>query len=199
MQSNSSNTIQNSALMRCLGALYSSPIDSIYCEAAELPPDFRRTLITNKFISNASTNPSHPLQNSINPPNPQHFYHIEGPISNFITMLNDLQINPKTLIQKPILYPPWLLKPPQVNLQLINYPKNSHSPLVIKQNYLELLSEYKKFNLCFTDGSKIPTLHSGYAYSINDKISNFKIHNCSSIYTAELTAIFHCLCDCIHL
>ena len=121
--------------------------------------------------------------------------YVEGPISNFISMLNDLQINPKTLIQKLILYPPWLLRPPQVNTQLINYSKNSHSPPVIKQNYLELLSEYKKFNLCFTDGSKIPTLHSGYAYSINDKISNFKIHNCSSIYTAELTAIFHCLCD----
>ncbi|XP_065210489.1 uncharacterized protein LOC135838685 [Planococcus citri] len=186
-------TVQNSSLRICIGALYSSPIDSIYCEAAELPSDFRKSLVANKFITSASANPSHPLQNLISIFSLHHFQQNDNPLAKFISEIKNLEIDLKNLIQKPITYPPWLLKPLQIDFQLRNYPKRNHSPLEIKSHYLELISNYTECNLCFTDGSKISNLHTGYAFSINEKIFNFKIHEVSSIFTAELLAIYHCL------
>ena len=107
--------------------------------------------------------------------------------------MKNLQIDPNDLIHKPITYPPWLLKPASVDLYLKNYLKSDHSPSIIKNLYLEHIEKYIDYNPCYTDGSKIPSNHAGYAFSINDKTYNFKVHNCSSIFTAELIAILHCL------
>lgn len=56
-------TVQNSALRLCIGALPSSPIDSIYCEASEMPPEIRFPLVLNKFLLQATLNPSNPVRN----------------------------------------------------------------------------------------------------------------------------------------
>lgn len=56
------NTVQNSAIRLCIGALPSTPIDSVFCEVAELPPEYRRNLVTNKFLLLATTNLTNPMK-----------------------------------------------------------------------------------------------------------------------------------------
>lgn len=54
-------TVQNAKL----GTLPSSPTDSIYCETDELPPEFKLSLVTNRFLVLATMNPSNPVEKVI--------------------------------------------------------------------------------------------------------------------------------------
>ena len=59
------NTVRNSVLRIGVGALPSSHIDSIYCEASELPPEFRRNLISNKFLLSAVSDSTNYIRTTI--------------------------------------------------------------------------------------------------------------------------------------
>ena len=187
------NTVQNSALRMCIGALPSSPIDSIYCEAAELPPEFRRNLISNKFLVSAVTDPTNPIRTTIHSCIKNRNLYNESLITDFLSVLENNNIPLSDLNHENPKFPQWLIQLPDINLTMINYRKNEYPHHIIRRLYQEKLYEYKGFIQCFTDGSKIETDYVGYAFSINGIVKNYTIQKYSSIFTAESIAILHCL------
>lgn len=181
----------NVALRICIGALRSTPIQSLYCEASELPPTYRRRVLANNYLSKISNNRNHPIMKRIEKHVSSLALPIFEPISTFLETSREhhLPIPNNFEEQTP---KPWNTIQQKIDLSLASYPKSNTQPEIFKILFLELLSKYPNSTLCFTDGSKLPG-HVGYAFTIGQESSNFKIHPASSVYTAELTAILHSL------
>ena len=75
--------------------------------------------------------------------------------------------------------------PPQVILDLT----------ILRAHFRDIIDRFPSATLCFTDGCKQRN-RLGYAFSINNPVYLYRHRNSSSIYTAKLQAIFHCL-ECI--
>lgn len=86
--------------------------------------------------------------------------------------------------------PPWTLNQPNIRFDLTKLPKSDNS--IYHHNIKSLLREYANYTICLSDGSKI-NHKTAYAYSISGSVTSHRIHNISTISTAELTAIFSCL------
>ena len=86
-------------------------------------------------------------------------------------------------------FPPWALKAPeyQFSLSLLGS-KSEVSPTLYETKLNELLSVYDGFTKIFTDGSKIGEA-AGAAAVLAPRVSNKRLPNHSSIFTAETRAI----------
>ncbi len=188
------NVIQNSALRLCIGALRSTPISSLHCEAPEMPLPFRRSLISNKFLCSVIGNPNHPIGLKIQKHLQTKSIPIHKPISEFLQLVDVHQIPVNsTVVEHTQKKPMWKLTPPDIITDLTDYPKTKCAPTVIKQHFHSILAQYENFVLCFMDGSKIENKHTGYAFTVHTNTFSFKLNNFYSNFTAELLAIFHCL------
>ena len=85
------------------------------------------------------------------------------------------------------------IPPPRINTSLLAYPKSDYPASFIKNHLADILSQFSESKLCFTDGSKTQSSYVGYAFSIDNITFSFQLPSFSSIFTAELSAIFHCL------
>src|SRR6266576_2776677 len=143
--------LHNTAIRLCLGALRSSPILSIFCEAGEEPPSYRRSIISNNYLLSVSSIPSHPLLPRISAHSTKPSF---APINEFLNFTNNhnLQINPLPFFNTT--YPPWLFTLPKIDISLSSFPKSNYSPSIIKQHFFEIVSQYPDYKHCFTDGSK---------------------------------------------
>jgi len=94
--------------------------------------------------------------------------------------------------------PPWLLPTPQRDLRLNKLLKSQTPPSHFRALFNEIVNSYPNRLLCFTDGSKRGN-RVGCAYSINNRIQNFRHKNTSTVFTAKLQAIHHCLIDLMNL
>ena len=87
-------------------------------------------------------------------------------------------------------FPTWVLKAPQYQFGLsLLGSKSEVSPTLYEAKLNELLSEYDGFTRIFTDGSKIGEA-AGAAAVIAPRVSNKRLLNHSSIFTAEARAIW---------
>ena len=115
------NTIHNQGLRLALGAFRTSPVESLYVEAGELPLEQRRIKLSLQYITKLRCTPSNPAYDCIFKPNYEQKYlknikviaplgirmkeHLEG-CDIQLHQINDDDI------------PPWELSTPTVNLAL---------------------------------------------------------------------------------
>jgi len=104
-------------------------------------------------------------------------------------------------IPGPPIYPghsPMATTHAQLDLLLIKSLKSSTPPSHIRALFNEIVSSYLNRLLCITDESKCGN-RVECAYSINNRIQNFRYTNTSTVFTAELQGIHHCLINLMNL
>ena len=196
------DTIQNSFIRIALGAMKTSPIPSLQVEAVIQPLCLRRMEQTLRYTSKILFHPNHNTFKSIHIlPSIHHNYvgpaekrsglTIASRVKKFSAELGYAQ--PEILPYQGCDTPPWLLRDRDVTF-LLECPKTSVTPQDIQQRYLELHDRFHNFQIIFTDGSKDGDRTSNAIYcSGNECFKQTRLQNNTSIYIAELHAIFQAL------
>ena len=196
------DTIQNSFIRIALGVMKTSPIPSLQVEAAIQPLCLRRMEQTLRYTSKIMFHPDHNTFKSLRVlPSIHHSY--IGPAekrsglkiaSRVKKLSSDLgYIQSEILPQQRVGTPPWLLKDRDV-IFLLECPKTLVTAQDIQQRFLELRHRLHNFHFIFTDGSKDGDRTSNAIYcSDNERFKQTRLQNNTSIYIAELHAIFQAL------
>ncbi|XP_072398271.1 uncharacterized protein [Diabrotica undecimpunctata] len=87
--------------------------------------------------------------------------------------------------------PPWMVRKPFLDLSLTNTSNQLNTSSMVKQCYSKI-DEYQNDQHINTDASKSEK-GVGYALIHNDYTASYKISNFSTVYTAELFAIYKAL------
>ena len=185
------DVIHNLGIRICTGAFRTSPVESIYVDAGELPLDLRREELGLRYIQRMKTNRSNPSFKVLANSNSERF---DKPRASkpFQVRINE-EVNDDTCktqkIQKvsyPI-YPPWLM--PQIRTCPKMMTKKNKSEEECRAKFLDHDNCHHSNHVkVFTDGSK-STTGVGAAVLIEDTIYQSKLPSTASVYTAELTAI----------
>ena len=190
------NTVHHQGLRLALGAFRTSPVESLYVEAGELPLEHRRIKLSLQFVTKLKSTPSNPAFNCVFRPGYEQKYmrntkvipplgirikeHLEG--SNIlIEVINDDDIYD---------IPPWELSSPIVNLTLHSSSKSETLNSEYRQRFLEVNDYYenKNFVPVYTDGSKADNYVSSSAVFPADSFK-VNLHEHTSIFTAEAVAL----------
>ena len=143
-----------------LGALRTSPVESLYVEANEAPLSLRREKLALQYFTKLQSCPSNPaFECIINPKYKELFARKESAIPSFGIRIQSALHNSNILnenVHDTVIpeVPPWTLHQPRVNLDLSNLFKKDTSSLVFIQNYNEIKDEHSYCTPIYTDGSK---------------------------------------------
>ena len=152
------DSIHHLGLRLALGALRTSPVESLYVEANEAPLSLRREKLALQYFTKLQSCPSNPAFDcTIIPKYQECFARKESAIPTFgiraKSLLEHSNISNnnvhETIIPE---VPPWTLDQPRVILDLSNLSKDTSS-LVFTQKYNEIKDEYSCVPV-YTDGSK---------------------------------------------
>ena len=188
------NTIHH--LRLALGAFRTSPVESLYVEAGELPLEQRRIKLSLQYITKLKATPSNPAFNCVfNPAFTQKYEkHTKSIAPLGIRMKEHLEncnipLNHITDIDNYDV-PPWELLTPTVDLTLHSTSKNETTDSEYKQRFLQLKDSYesKNFTCIYTDGSKSENHVSASAVCSTD-ILKANLPDYSSIFSAEAVAL----------
>ena len=190
------NTIHHQGLRLALGAFRTSPVESLYVEAGELPLEQRRIKLSLQYITKLKATPSNPAFNCVfNPAFTQKYEkHTKSIAPLGIRMKEHLEncnipLNHITEIDNYDV-PPWELLTPTVDLTLHSTSKNETTDSEYKQRFLQLKDSYesKNFTCIYTDGSKSENHVSASAVCSTD-ILKANLPDYSSIFSAEAVAL----------
>ena len=190
------NTVHHLGLRLALGAFRTSPVESIYVEAGELPLEQRRIKLSLQYITKLKSTPSNPAYNCVFDPQYEQKY-----------LRNTKTISPLGIRMKPHLkdcdiildqnndddiydIPPWELSSPAVNLKIHSTPKSETLESDYKERFYEIKDFYDsmQFGSVYTDGSKSNDYVSASAVSSVDILKvNLPVQ--TSIFTAEAVAL----------
>src|SRR6266576_145366 len=179
------DSIHNSGIRLSTGALRSSPINSLLCEAAEWPLESRRKyLLTNAY--------SHTLSKDDLPLSRELQYSTNINLIPFFNQVHDLllqhnMIIPSLMNLPSIQTPPWTSFSPSIDLSLCNIEKY-HRNLRVPEAFSHLLSQYPNYKKIYTDASKTLT-STGCAIIQNSETVRIPLPGTFSILSAELYAI----------
>jgi len=175
----------------CTGAFYTGPALSLCAESGLPPLHYQRLTLTAGLLSSIAQLPFTLIHEYLfsktctkpifNRAHTHMWYFLNHSLSHIV------KFNCLTHIYPSI--PPWTLPPPDIILDLLNFPKNCTNNSIILTHFLNSLP---KSLLCYTDGSRIHN-RVGIAYCVDSTIYSFRLRNSASVFTAELLAIFHCL------
>ena len=189
------NTLHHQGLRLALGAFRTSPVDSLYVEAGELPLEHRRIKLSLQYVTKLKSTPSNPAFNRVFRPEYENKYlrntkvisplgirikdHLQG-CNILIDEINDYDIYD---------IPPWEL-PSTFNLALHSSSKSETHNSEYRQRFLEVNDFYKNENFVpvYTDGSKTDNYVSSSAVFPVD-IFKVNLHEHTSIFTAEAVAL----------
>ncbi|XP_055943531.1 uncharacterized protein LOC129974449 [Argiope bruennichi] len=96
-------------------------------------------------------------------------------------------VNVKTVDS--FIFPPWDTPKFSFVNPFKGFDKSSTAPAVFQQLFFYHRHRYSSFNPIFTDGSKSDD-HVGYGIVFPSDTVSHRVHNCCSVFTAELLAIF---------
>ena len=156
------NTIHHQGLRLAIGAFRTSPVESLYIEAGELPLEERRIKLSLQYITKLKSIPSNPAYKCVFEPE-----FVEKYLRNTKT-IKPLGIRMKEHLQAGDIHlekindediydiPPWELSFPTVNLTLTSKPKSETLESDYRQRFLEINDSYENNNFAaiYTDGSK---------------------------------------------
>lgn len=185
--------IHHQSLRLVLGAFRTSPGLSLCAEAAEPPLHHRRLRLTASFLASTAQNTDLPIFNSLFASS--HADRLQSKSYAQIRSKFEKVLNRKFKCSplRPILnsIPPWLMKQPEIRLDLRNTTSTGDSATCLQRMKVILL-QYPAYTHCYTDGSRRKN-RTGYAYSIGQSMYSFRMRNTASVFTAELMAIYSCL------
>ena len=153
-------TIHNQVLRLVLGAFPTSPVESLYSEANECSLSLRREKLAKQYYTklySCTTNSAHECVFS---PNYKGLYERkETAIKPFgLRMENSFQecaIDKNTIHESFVSeHPPWMLKQPNVILDLTKHTKSNTNSAVFIEAFNNILEQYPDHQYIFTDGSK---------------------------------------------
>ena len=188
------DVVHNLGLRICTGAFRTSPVESIYVDAGELPLDLRRQELGLRYMTRIKSSPQNPCFKAFN----CNFNQFQKARASkpFLVRLND-EVEDRDLKRQKVTevtypnFPPWLL--PEFNICPKILTKKDTSEEECKAQFLRHDCEnHAKHTRVFTDGSKSPD-GVGCAVYLHDTIYQAKLPPVASIFTAELTAITEAL------
>ena len=188
------DSIHHLGLRLALGALRTSPVESLYVEANEAPLSLRREKLALQYFTKLQSCPSNPAFDcTINPKYQEYFARKESAIPTFGIRLKSVLENSgfsnnnvhQTIIPE---IPPWTLYRPRVNLELSNLSKRDTPSLVFIQKFNEIKNDHSYCTPIYTDGSK-DNDRVGCGTVIQNSSFKQRLPSNASIFTAEVTAI----------
>ena len=188
------DSIHHLGLRLALGALRTSPVESLYVEANEAPLSLRREKLALQYFTKLQSCPSNPAFDcTINPKYQECFARKESAIPTFGIRLKSVLENSgfsnnnvhQTIIPE---IPPWTLYRPRVNLELSNLSKRDTPSLVFIQKFNEIKNDHSYCTPIYTDGSK-DNDRVGCGTVIHNSSFKQRLPSNASIFTAEVTAI----------
>ena len=188
------DSIHHLGLRLALGALRTSPVESLYVEANEAPLSLRREKLALQYFTKLQSCPSNPaFECTINPKYKELFARKESAIPSFGIRMQSVLDNSIILnenVHETVIpeVPPWTLHQPRVNLDLSNLCKKDTSSLVFIQKYNEIKDKHSYCTPIYTDGSK-DNDRVGCAAIINNISIKQRLPSNASIFTAEIKAI----------
>ena len=190
------NTIHHQGLRLALGAFRTSPIESLYVEAGELPLEQRRVKLSLQYVTKLKSTPSNPAFNCVFRPEYENKYLRNTKVISPLGVRIKEHLEDSNILIEEInddgIYdiPPWELSSPIVNLTLHSSPKSDTHNTEYRQRFLEVNDYYenKNFVPIYTDGSKTDNYVSSSAVF---PVDSFKVnlHEHTSIFTAEAVAL----------
>ena len=202
------DSIHHLGLRLALGALRTSPVESLYVEANEALLSLRREKLALQYYIKLQSCPSNPaFESTINPKYIELFARKESDIPTFgirmQSVLEDREIENnnvhETIISE---VPPWILRSPKVLLDLSDLSKKDTPCPVFIQKFNEIKDEHSYFTQIYTDGSLLKLdinilsiLHYlgsplGFCTLIFDLMRNLYIYNaCIYIHSILLTGV----------
>lgn len=193
-------TIENKALRIALGAFPTTPADGLHCLANELPIHDRADLSTLSFGCKILATP-----NNINFSNSSsvRFKGIYDQNPNVIPPLYERQnriLNKISYTLPPILpfqssnIAPWILPPITLNLDLTKHNKSDTPPVLIRNEFNLIMSEFTNSTIIYTDASLNHSENTvGAAVVTPSTVFKYHLPKGTSVYTGELMAIYKAL------
>ena len=188
------DVIHNQGLRLALGAFKSSPVESLYVEANEMPLHERRLELAMKYGLKIKGNPQNPAYNSVFNLQYQNKYTSSRRTNSLAIDLNILfneanidtsEIKPNFVPETPACYS----KPFDIDLSLTSLPKETTPDIIYQSSFEELKSnKFPDFQEFYTDGSK---KHERTSFSVRHDygLSSNRIRDHASIFTAEAEGI----------
>lgn len=188
------NTIYNTAIRTSLGALRTSPIESIHKEAGTYLLTDRIQELTTKYILKVKSTKDHPNHSLISTSSPNN-NRLKSGLQKTIEYLASTNFATDSIypITKTT-FPPWHQHNLQTDTTLTHILTKSDNPTIQKLESIKLINEYSNHLKIYTDGSKTTTSTS---YAIHSEDLNItrkvKISPTNSIFFAESKAILEAL------
>ena len=188
------DSIHHLGLRLALGALRTSPVESLYVEANEAPLSLRRDKLALQYYTKLQSCPSNPsFDCTINPKYQDIFARKESAIPTFGIQIQSLLENsniPNNNVHESIIpeVPPWTLYRPKVNLHLSHFFKSETPSHIFIQKFNEIKDEHSYCTTIYTDGSK-DNNRVGCAAIVNNLTIKERLPSNASIFTSEIRAI----------
>ncbi|GBL79203.1 putative RNA-directed DNA polymerase from transposon X-element [Araneus ventricosus] len=188
------DTIHHSALRICTGAFRTSPVESLYIISHQLPLDLRRHKISALYFFHGK----HPINQLLLPAGLRRLYsarlsHILPLCERTKLLLHDSDLNNVSVqFSDFFIFPPWDIPHFSFLNPFSGFDKSSTAPVTFQQLFHHHRYQYSSFILIFTDGSKSDG-HVGCGVVFPSDTLSYRLHNCCSVFTAELVAIFSAL------
>jgi hypothetical protein len=164
-------------------------------EANELPLALRRQQLSLQYITKLHSNPANPAFNCVFKSGFTRLFEARPHVIPTLCLrlhqsISDSGITLTNIARYSITqFPTWVLKAPEFQFSLLSLgSKSDVSPTVYQAQFKELASAYIGYTRIFTDGSKIGEA-AGAAAILASHVSNKRLPNHSSIFTAESRAI----------
>ncbi|GBM67535.1 putative RNA-directed DNA polymerase from transposon X-element [Araneus ventricosus] len=189
------DTIHHSALRICTGAFRTSPVESLYIISHQLPLDSKRQKISALYSFRAQSVRNHPINRLSLPAGLLRLFaarpsHILPLCERTKMLLHDSDLNNVSVqLSDFFTFPPW--DSPQFSFlnPFSGFDKSSTAPFTFQQLFHHHRCQYSSFVPIFTDGSKSDG-HVGCGVVFPSDTLSYRLHNCCSVFTAELVAIF---------
>ena len=187
------DVVHNMGLRICTGAFKTSPIESIYVDAEQLPLELRREELGLRYYVRLKSSVNNPAVQVLNDSNPKPYLKPKAS-KPFQIRLQNREIKSQKIDKVTCAkYPPWLI--PEVNCCEKSINKKNMTPEEIKTKFLEHVQVHRsqKQKQIYTDGSKsVDGVGFAIRYSRICSESD-RMSNSASVFTAELTAIKYAL------
>jgi ribonuclease HI len=190
------NTIHHQGLRLSLGAFRTSPVESLYVLAREPSLALRRIKLSLQYLVKLAACPNNPAFEPVFHPKFVQIYEAKEkairPLGLRMKFYLDVIGKEDYIIDEvevPTI-PPWKLAIPNMEMDLSKFKKAQTNPIEYQAKFNEIKSNYHSHKFLYTDGSK-----DGFAtaYAVTSTRTNYRnerIPDISSIFTAELTAIY---------
>ena len=189
------NTVQNQALRLVLGAFRTSPAASIQVEANESPLDLRREKLSMQYALKLSSNKQNPMYSVVFHAKFKPLFEKKPSATptfgiRILPILKSINVNMTHVHQNSISpIPPWQLKQPQIILDLCEYKKSSSNTDWFLSSFNNVKTRHADYVHIYTDGSK-EREKTGAAIVVQDHIIQNRLYDKSSVFSAEMKAIF---------